>query len=100
MNESLTGTVSRLRQAAAMMTGAGARVGDCDPGARAFGADGPGGPGELARLLHQRLRWALDARAREAAALGVRLDEAADALALASASYAETDHGAARPGAT
>jgi hypothetical protein len=100
MNESLAGTVSRLRQAAATVTEVGARVADRDPGARAFGADGPGGLGEFGRLRHQLWLRALDARAREAAALGARLDDAADALARASASYAETDDGAAQPGVT
>jgi Excreted virulence factor EspC, type VII ESX diderm len=100
MNETLAGTVSLLRRAATTVTEAGARIGGYDPGPRAFGADGPGDLGELGRQLHQRWLRALDARAREAAALGARLDDAADALVRAAASYADADHRAAAPGAT
>lgn len=100
MNETLASTARLLRQAATTVTEAGARVGGYDPGPHAFGADGPGEFGELGRLLHQRWLRALDARAREAAALGARLDDAADALARAAADYAETDRGAGRPGTT
>ncbi len=62
-----------------------------DPGAATFGGDGPGVLGELGRDLHHHWQRALDARAREAAAHGARLDDAADVVARAAADYADTD---------
>jgi len=92
MNE----TVRALRSAGALSSEAAAGVNAVDPGPRAFGADGPGRLGELGRALHQHWQRALDARAREAAAHGARLDEAADLLLRVAADYADIDESARR----
>jgi hypothetical protein len=91
MSAELTAAVAALREAAAELTGASARLGGYDPGARGFGADGPGGLGQLGRDLHRFWSAGLDARAREAAAHGARLDDLAGTLALAGSGYATTE---------
>jgi len=92
MNE----TVTALRSAGTLLSEAAKSVNATDPGPRAFGADGPGHLGELGRALHQHWQRALDARAREAAAHGARLDEAADLLVRVAAGYADIDESARR----
>jgi hypothetical protein len=87
----LTDVASRLRAAGDEFTSASAALGDADPGARAFGADGPGRLGELGRTLHGRLAAALAARGREATALGARLGDAAHAVQLAVIGYRDTE---------
>jgi hypothetical protein len=76
------------------MAAAAAVLAGCGPGAAAFGADAPGRLGELGRELHARCATALAARAREAAAHGARLVDAAAALRLAAAGYREAERGA------
>jgi hypothetical protein len=88
----LSGAVTALRQTAALLTEASGRAHRHDPGAAAFGGDGAGRLGELGRLLHRNWQSALDARAREAAAHGARVDDVADGLARAAAGYAEIDY--------
>jgi hypothetical protein len=77
------------------LAGAGAALGELDPGARAFGADAPGRLGELGQALHRHCAAALAARAREAAAHGARLVDVATALRDAAAGYADIDRSAA-----
>jgi hypothetical protein len=76
-----------------LATGAGA-LADADPGAGAFGADQPGRLGAVGRLLHQRWSAALTGRAREAAAHGARLVDAADLLRVAASRYGEAEQAA------
>jgi hypothetical protein len=76
-----------------LAAGAGA-LADADPGAGAFGADQPGRLGAAGRLLHQRWGTALAARAREAAAHGARLVDAADLVRVAAARYHDAENAA------
>jgi hypothetical protein len=96
MSETLSGAVTALRQTGALLTEASGRTHHHDPGAVAFGGNGSGRLGELGRLLHRQWQAALDARAREAAAHGARVDDVADGLARAAAGYADIDHSASR----
>ncbi len=91
ISETLSAAVAALRRAGETLTAAGGRVGALDPGAATFGGDGPGVLGALGRDLHHHWQHALDARAREAAAHGARLDDAADVVARVAADYADTD---------
>jgi hypothetical protein len=81
----------RLETAGDELAGASTTMGLVDPGARAFGADAPGGLGELGRSLHQQLTTALTARGRESAAHGARLADTAQALRLVAAGYREVE---------
>jgi hypothetical protein len=96
LNATLSGSIAALRQAGSLLSEAAAGVAAADPGPRAFGADHPGRLGELGRALHQHWQRALDTRAREAAAHGARLDEAADLLARVVVGYADIDESARR----
>jgi hypothetical protein len=96
MSESLSASVAALRDVGRSVTEVGAGLGAGDPGARAFGADGPGALGELGRELHRQWQRAFDARVREAAAHGARLDDLADRVARVLTGYADIDEGAAR----
>lgn len=96
MSQTLSGAVSALRHAGGTLTEAGARISGLDPGARAFGGDAAGQLGELGRALHLTWQRGLDARAREAAAHGARLNDAADVLGQSAAAYAELDDSARR----
>jgi hypothetical protein len=86
----------RVSAVADEVSGAAARIGLTDPGAPAFGADGPGGLGELGRALHAAWSAALSAREREAAGHGARLTDLAGALGVAADGYRDADHGAHR----
>jgi hypothetical protein len=85
---------ARLATAGAELTAAAATLPGHDPGADAFGAAATGRLGVLGRELHRAYLVALDARAREAAAHGVRLSTTADALARAATGYATADQAA------
>ena len=99
MRHTLSAAAATLRELGDMLAEAGARLSGVDPGPRAFGADAPGSPGDLARDLHRHWLRALDARAREAAAHGARAASTGDAVARAAAAYSEADEaaGAHRP---
>jgi hypothetical protein len=84
----------RVTAVAEEVTGAAARLGLVDPGARAFGADGPGRLGELGRVLHATWSAGLAAREREAAGHGARLTDLASALDQAAEGYRDAEHGA------
>ena len=92
----LSEAAARLRAAGDGFAATSAALGDVDPGARAFGADGPGQLGEFGRALHARLAAALAARSREATALGVRLGDAAHAVDVAATGYGEVEQAAQR----
>jgi hypothetical protein len=96
MSQTLSSAAEGLHRAGEMLGSAAARLGTFDPGARAFGADGPGGLGELGRVLHHQWQRALDARAREAAAHGARLDDAGETVARAAGGYGDIDDAARR----
>src|SRR5688572_26323649 len=96
MIQTLAGAISALRQAGEMLAESSGRFTAVDPGPAAFGAAGPGRLGDLGRDLYLQWQRALDARAREAAAHGARLAEAADAVARASGTYYDTDESARR----
>jgi len=96
MSETLPEAAEALRRAGELVGGAGARLGTHDPGSRAFGGDGAGSLGELGRALHHQWQRALDARAREAAAHGARLDDAGETVARAAGGYADTEDSARR----
>jgi hypothetical protein len=89
--DELAGRVSAV---ADEVSGAAARLGLADPGAHAFGADGPGRLSELGRGLHAGWAAALSAREREAAGHGARLTDLAGALGLAADGYRDAEHGA------
>ena len=93
---SLQDLARRLTLAGDSLADAAARLALLDPGAHAFGADGPGRFGELTRGLHGRAAAALAARSRESAAHCARLVELADTLRRASAGYADGDRMAQR----
>jgi hypothetical protein len=84
----------RVTAVAEEVTGAAARLGLADPGARAFGADGPGRLGDLGRALHMTWNAALAAREREAAGHGARLTDLAGALGQAAEGYRDAEQGA------
>ena len=96
MRDTLADAADALRRAGDLLSDAGARLPTIDPGASAFGTDGPGRLAGLGRDLYLQWQRALDARAREAAAHGARLAETGDAVARAAAGYADTDEGASR----
>jgi hypothetical protein len=96
MSETLSGTVSALRQAGETLADAGDRLLTVDPGAEPFGAGAPGQLGELGRDLYRQWQRALDARGREAAAHGARLHEVAAAVSNAAGAYSEIDDSARR----
>ena len=83
-----------LRDAASAVAAGARSLTSADPGARAFGSDGPGRLGELGRELHRTGVAALDARLREAVALSDRLLAVADGVAKAAARYAQADQAA------
>jgi hypothetical protein len=96
MSQPLTAAVGALRQASESLADAAAGLVDLDPGAGAFGTDGPGVLGELGRDLHAQCVAALVARGREAAAHQAHLDEAAEIVRRAASSYATADDGPRR----
>jgi hypothetical protein len=81
----------RIDAAGDVLAGASTTMTLVDPGARPFGGDATGGPGELGRTLHRQLIAALSARGREAAAHGARLADTAHALRLVASGYRSAD---------
>lgn len=96
MGQTLSGAAGALRELGAALSGAAAGTHLVDPGVTAFGGRGPGQLGQLGDALHARFHAALEARAREAAAHGVRTTDLADVLARAAAGYADVDHSASQ----
>jgi hypothetical protein len=92
--DTLRKLAGRLDEAAATVTAVAHQVEAAGPPHPAFGADGPGWPGELGRALHEQWLAATGARAREAAATAARLADVATAVHVAATGYAETDHAA------
>lgn len=83
-------------QAGADLTGAAAILGRLDPCDSELPVTLPGRLGELARAMQAQVAGAVAARAREATAHGARFAEAAAALRLVAAGYADTDAQARR----
>jgi hypothetical protein len=86
----------RLESAADVLTAVNRSVPDLDVPAGAFGATGVGTPGRLGRQLHAHWRAVLQARAREAADVAVRLSDMAQALRTTQRAYADADEAVAR----
>jgi hypothetical protein len=84
----------RVSAVADEVASAAARLGLSDPGARAFGADGPGHLGELSRQLYATWSAGLAGREREAAAHGARLTDLATALRTAAEGYRDAEQSA------
>ncbi|OLE26295.1 MAG: hypothetical protein AUG44_13415 [Actinobacteria bacterium 13_1_20CM_3_71_11] len=84
----------RVTAAADEVAGTAARLGLSDPGARAFGAAGPGQLGGLAGELYAIWAAALGAREREAAGYGARLTDLAAGLRRAAEGYRAAEQGA------
>jgi hypothetical protein len=78
MKHTLSGAVAAIRGTADLLGEAGQRITAVDPGARVFGAGGPGRLGEMGRDLYLQWQRALDARAREAQAHAGRVYDLAD----------------------
>jgi Excreted virulence factor EspC, type VII ESX diderm len=93
MSQPLSAVAKTLQEAGDVVADIAADIADLDPGARAFGANGPGALGELGRDLHRQCVAALAARAQEALAHRARLREAADLVARAALGYAAADEG-------
>jgi hypothetical protein len=93
---SLTRLTGVAERAGDELTGAAAELARLLPAAEALSGGGPGRVGELVTAMHAQLGAAIAARAREAAAHGARFAEAAQALRLVVAGYAETEEAAHR----
>jgi hypothetical protein len=94
--DSLRALAGRLDEAAATLTAAAHTVAVAGPPYPAFPVDAPGRLADLGHALHEQWAAATEARAREAAALAVRLTDAAATLRLVAANYADTDDAARR----
>jgi hypothetical protein len=71
-----------------------------DPGARAFGADGPGRLGDLGRAMSAQFTAALDASDRQAGTAATTVGELSDGMRRAAAGYrdAEANRGGSSAG--
>ncbi|GAA4693346.1 hypothetical protein [Phytohabitans rumicis] len=94
--DSLRQLAARFDGAATTLTGASHRLAGLEPPSPAFGDGAPGRLGELGRVLHGQWLGAFGARAREAAATGARLSDAASALRAVAAEYSDVDEAARR----
>jgi hypothetical protein len=94
MNDTVSGAVAALRGTADVLGDVGQRVPTVDPGARAFGADGPGRLGDVGRELYVQWQRALDARAREAQEHAARVHELASLVARAVGGFIEANESA------
>jgi hypothetical protein len=81
----------RLDAAAGRLARAATGLPGLDPGARAFGADGPGRLGDLGRAMASQLTGALDARDRQAGSAVTAVSSLAAGLRHAAAGYRESD---------
>ncbi|HEY7176843.1 MAG TPA: hypothetical protein VH442_18180 [Micromonosporaceae bacterium] len=81
----------RLDTAAGRLARAASALPRLDPGARAFGADGPGRLGELGRAMSAQFTAALDARDRQAAAAGDAVGTLGAGMRHAAAGYRDVD---------
>ncbi len=89
--ESLRALAARLDEASATLAAVAHAATVAGPAPTAFGADGPGRPGDLGRALHRQWVTATDNRAREARAAAARFAAAASAIRDAADRYADTD---------
>ena len=81
----------RLDSAAARLTRSAADLSSLHPGARAFGADGPGRLGDIGRALSAQFAGALDARDREAGSVASALSDLAVGVRHAATGYRQAD---------
>jgi hypothetical protein len=94
--DALRELAGRFATAAESLTAAGSRLGGLEPLPEALAAGAPGRLGELGRALHGQWVGAIGARAREAAATGARVADAAGTLRVVAADYAGVDEAARR----
>lgn len=94
--ESLRELAGRFDAAAEALTGASSRLPGLEPPIETLAAGAPGRLGELGRALHGQWAGAVGARAREAAATGARIADAAGTLRVVAADYAGADETARR----
>jgi hypothetical protein len=94
--DALRELAGRFAAAAESLTAAGSRLGGLEPSPEALAAGAPGRLGELGRALHGQWVGAIGARAREAAATGARVADAAGTLRVVAADYAGVDEAARR----
>lgn len=94
--DSLFSAADRLDATASTVNGAAASLAAADLSPTAFAAASPGQLGELGRALHGQWAAALDARAREAAALADDIGDVALAVRSAARTYADADLAARR----
>jgi len=90
----------RLDTAAVRLARSAARLSSSHPGARAFGADGPGRLGDIGRALSAQFAGALDARDRQAGSTAAAVSHLAAGVRHAAAGYrqADADRGATAGG--
>ena len=91
----------RLDAATTRLARAAGALPRLEPGARAFGADGPGRLGDLGRAMSAQFTAALDARDRQASRAATTLGNLSDGVRHAAAGYREADanrSGASGPG--
>jgi hypothetical protein len=81
----------RLDAAATRLTRAAAALQRLDPGARAFGADGPGRLGDLGRAMSSQFTAALDVRDRQAGTAATTVGNLSDGMRHAAAGYRDAD---------
>ncbi|GLH98349.1 hypothetical protein [Phytohabitans aurantiacus] len=94
--EALRELAGRFDAAAESLTAASGRLAGLEPPPDSVAAGAPGRLGELGRALHSQWVGALAARAREAAATGGRIADAAGTLRVVAADYAGIDEEARR----
>jgi hypothetical protein len=96
MNDTVSGAVAALRSTADVLGEIGQRLPTVDPGARVFGAGGPGRLGDVGRDLYVQWQRALDARAHEARGHAARVHELADFVTRAAGGFIEANESARR----
>ncbi|MEH1123684.1 hypothetical protein [Micromonospora sp. CPCC 206061] len=92
--DALRELAGRFDAAAESLTAASGRLMSLEPSPDTLAAGAPGRLGELGRVLHGQWVGAIGARAREAAATGARIADAAGTLRAVAADYAGVDEAA------
>jgi Excreted virulence factor EspC, type VII ESX diderm len=81
----------RLDAAAARLARSAAHLSSLHPGARTFGADGPGRLGDIGRAMSAQFAGALDARDRQAGSAAAAVSDLATGVRHAAAGYRQAD---------